>query len=286
MRIFLFLIFGDSVWVKQLSLHFKKKLYGMKNKIVAGNWKMNKNFSEAEDLLVAVAQGIEDIELKTDIIIFPPFLYLEMAADIAENSSFYVGAQNVSSHESGAYTGEISAFMLKHAGVDFCIVGHSERRQYFQETEEELTQKVNLLLANDICPIYCVGEALPARQAGDYKQTIARQIEKGLFHLSKEQFESVIIAYEPVWAIGTGVTATTEQAQEVHAFIREMIAQKYGTEAAYNGMILYGGSCNPQNALDLFSCNDVDGGLIGGASLSGEDFIAIINAAETASDHV
>jgi triosephosphate isomerase len=253
----------------------------MKNKIVAGNWKMNKTFPEAEDLLVAIAEGLDDMVLETEIIICPSFLYLEMAADIAEESAFLVGAQNVSAEEKGAYTGEISASMLKSAGVDCCIIGHSERRAYYKETHSELKKKVDIALANDILPIFCIGEHLTERELGKHFEVVEKQLIESVFHLNAEQFEQVIIAYEPVWAIGTGLTATPEQAQEMHAFIRSLIEKKYGTEQAYNAYILYGGSCHSQNALDLFTCKDVDGGLIGEASLKTEDFIAIINAAET-----
>lgn len=253
----------------------------MKNKIVAGNWKMNKNFDQADDLLYNVSEALKDVRLETEIIVCPPALYLEMASDVAENSNFYVGAQNVSYADKGAYTGEISAEMLKSTGVDFCIVGHSERRTYFHETDEELAKKVDLLIANDVVPIFCCGEVLKDRESGNYFKVVENQIKDALFHLEKEKFDGIIIAYEPVWAIGTGLTATPQQAQEMHAFIRSLIEQKYGVETAYNTYILYGGSCNPKNALDLFSCQDVDGGLIGGASLVADDFIAIVNAAET-----
>ena len=256
----------------------------MKNKIVAGNWKMNKTFPEAEELLVAIAEGLDEMSLQTEVILCPPSLYLEMAADVSEESNFMVGAQNVSYAENGAYTGEVSAAMLKSAGADFCIVGHSERRTYFKETDEELRKKVDLLLSHDIIPIFCVGEQLAEREANNQFQIVENQLKNALFHLSKDQFEQIIIAYEPVWAIGTGLTATPAQAQEMHAFIRKMIEEKYGTQQAYNSYILYGGSCNAKNALELFSCNDVDGGLIGGASLKSEEFIEIINAAETAGD--
>ena len=253
----------------------------MKNKIVAGNWKMNKTFPEAEELLVSIAEGIDEMPLETEIIICPPFLYLEMAADVSEESSFYVGAQNMSTEEKGAYTGEISAEMIKSAGADFCIIGHSERRIYFKETNEELRKKVNVSLENDINPIFCIGEQLAERGEKNHFSVVEKQLSESLFHLDASQFERIVIAYEPVWAIGTGLTATPEQAQEMHAFIRSLIEKKYGTELAYNTYILYGGSCNPKNALELFTCKDVDGGLIGGASLDAEDFIAIINAAET-----
>ena len=255
----------------------------MKNKIVAGNWKMNKLFSEAEDLLTSIAENIDEMDLDTEIIVCPPFLYLEMASDIAEESSFYVGGQNISTEEKGAYTGEISAAMLKSAGVDFCIIGHSERRIYFNETNSDLQKKVNVALENDVIPIFCIGENLTERENNNHFEVVKKQLQENLFHLKADQFEQVIIAYEPVWAIGTGVTASVEQAQEMHAFIRSLIEKKYGTEQAFATYILYGGSCNPQNALDLFTCKDVDGGLIGGASLKVEDFIAIINAAETSS---
>ena len=253
----------------------------MKNKIVAGNWKMNKTFPQAEELLVAIAEGLDEVSLETEVILCTPSLYLEMAADVSEESHFMVGAQNVSYAENGAYTGEISAEMLKSAGADFCIVGHSERRTYFKETDDELRKKVDLLLKNDILPIFCIGEQLAEREANNQFQVVENQLKNGLFHLSNEQFEQVIVAYEPVWAIGTGLTATPAQAQEMHAFVRKMIEEKYGTQQAYNTYILYGGSCNAANALELFSCNDVDGGLIGGASLNSGEFIEIINAAET-----
>ncbi|MDR0368489.1 MAG: triose-phosphate isomerase [Bacteroidales bacterium] len=253
----------------------------MKNKIVAGNWKMNKTFPDAEELLASVAEGIEEMPLETEIIICPPFVFLEMAADVAEESNFYVGAQNMSTEEKGAYTGEISAGMIKSAGADFCIIGHSERRIFFKETNADLRKKVDIALANDICPIFCIGEQLAEREKGIHFSVVEQQLSESLFHLSASQLERVIIAYEPVWAIGTGLTATPEQAQEMHAFIRSLIEKKYGTEVAYNIYILYGGSCNPKNALELFICKDVDGGLIGGSSLNAEDFIAIVNAAET-----
>ncbi|MFA7401571.1 MAG: triose-phosphate isomerase [Bacteroidales bacterium] len=253
----------------------------MKNKIVAGNWKMNKTFPEAEELLVAIAEGLDDMPLETDVVICPPFPYLEMAADVSEESNFSIGAQNVSDEKAGAFTGEISAAMIKSAGADFCIVGHSERRAYFKETDEVLAKKVKRLLEEDIIPIFCIGEQLAEREANHHFQVVEKQLTEGLFHLEAKDFERVVIAYEPVWAIGTGKTATPQQAQEMHAYIRAFIEKKYGAEIAYNTYILYGGSCNSKNALELFSCPDVDGGLIGGASLKVEDFIEIINAAET-----
>ena len=242
---------------------------------------MNNTFSEAEDLLVAIVEGIDDMSLDTEVIICPPFIYLEMCADMSEDSVFVLGAQNVCAEEKGAYTGEISASMLKMSGVDCCIIGHSERRIHFNETYSELKKKVNLLLQNDIHPIFCVGEQLAERESKKHFEVVEQQLTESLFHLDAKSFSQVIIAYEPVWAIGTGLTATPEQAQEMHAFIRSLVEKKYGTEQAYGTFILYGGSCNPQNALELFMCKDVDGGLIGGASLNAKDFIQIINAAET-----
>jgi triosephosphate isomerase len=250
----------------------------MRKQIVAGNWKMNKHFDEAEELIGAIASGLEDNELKCEVVICPPALYLEMASDYADESNFFVGAQNVCEHESGAYTGEISAGMLDSVDVDFCIVGHSERRKYFGEDNYLLANKVNRLLDHDIYPIYCCGEQLKEREKNIHFDIVEQQIKEGLFHLSEDEFSNIVLAYEPVWAIGTGKTASPEQAQEMHAFIRKVIAGKYGNEAAENTTILYGGSCNAGNARELFSQSDVDGGLIGGASLKAEDFLKIADS--------
>jgi triosephosphate isomerase len=250
----------------------------MRKQIVAGNWKMNKRFDEAEELIGAIASGMEHKELKCEVLVCPPALYLEMASDYADESNFFVGAQNVSEHESGAYTGEISAGMLDSVDVDFCIVGHSERRKYFGEDNYLLANKVNRLLDHDIYPIYCCGEQLEEREKNIHFDIVEQQIKEGLFHLSEDEFSNIVIAYEPVWAIGTGKTASPEQAQEMHAFIRKVIAGKYGDEAAENTTILYGGSCNAGNAQELFSQPDVDGGLIGGASLKAEDFLKIADS--------
>lgn len=252
----------------------------MKNKIVAGNWKMNKSFSDAEDLIVEIAEGLEEKSSSVEIIIFPPFVYLEMATDIEQESDIMIGAQNLCQFETGAYTGEISAEMLESLGVRFAIIGHSERRKYFNETHEILAQKVNLALKHKISPIFCVGETLEQRTADKHFSVIEQQLEESLFHLSQNKFEEVIIAYEPVWAIGTGVTATVGQAQEMHAFIRGLVAKKYNQTVADECFILYGGSCNAENAEDLFALPDVDGGLIGGASLNAEQFLKIVDAAE------
>ena len=249
----------------------------MRKNIVAGNWKMNKNFEEAEELIDNIMTALEDKELpkNTLMILCPPFPYLEMCSEYSDDSYFAVGAQNVNENDKGAYTGEVSAEMLRSLEVDYCIVGHSERRAYYGETDAIVARKVDQLLKNDIRPIVCCGEVLEEREAGKQFDVVRRQITDGLFHLSAEQFGHVVIAYEPVWAIGTGKTATPQQAQEIHAFIRGLIAEKYGKAVADETSILYGGSCKPSNAKELFANPDVDGGLIGGASLKAEDFMGI-----------
>ncbi len=248
----------------------------MRRNIVAGNWKSNETFNQADDLINDIAEGLRAFDsTDVDVIVCPPFPYLELVQDAAEDVEFFVGAQNVSKFDNGAYTGEVSAQMLQSMNVDYCIVGHSERRKYFFETNQDVAEKVNKLLAVDITPIVCVGESLEDREAGKHFDVIREQVSQGLFHLSAEAMEKVIIAYEPVWAIGTGKTATKEQAQEIHAFIRNMLAEKYSDDTAQEISILYGGSCNAKNAKELFAQQDVDGGLIGGASLKAADFIEI-----------
>ncbi len=255
----------------------------MKSKLVIGNWKMNQDFAQAEELATAIQEAIENINLKSEVVLCPPFPYLELVTDLADESNFYAGAQNCSQFTDGAFTGEISASMLASLGVNFCIVGHSERRKYFNETNEVIAQKVDRLVAEELIPVVCCGELLEDRKAGRHFEVVEKQVKETLFHLPKESFEHVVIAYEPVWAIGTGETATPAQAEEMHKFIRSLVEKKYGTEIAYNTYILYGGSCNAKNALELFFQEDVDGGLIGGASLKSSDFVAIIEAAETTS---
>ena len=251
----------------------------MRKKIVAGNWKMNKSFFEAEELIADIAEALEDIGLNnTEVVVCPPFVYLEMATDIAEESDIKVGGQNVNDNESGAFTGEISASMLHSLEVDYCIIGHSERRKYFSEDNALLKRKVDAVLNHEIRPIFCCGELLNEREAKQHFDVVRSQLEESLFHLSSEQFSQVVIAYEPVWAIGTGVNASPEQAQEMHAYIRQLIAQKYNVSIASETSILYGGSCNAKNAKELFAQTDVDGGLIGGASLNSEEFIQIVNS--------
>jgi len=251
----------------------------MRKKIVAGNWKMNKTFSEAEELISAIAEALDDIDPgNTEVVLCPPAMYLEMATDVAYESNFRVGAQNVYPEDSGAYTGEISPLMLRELGVSYCITGHSERRKYFNESDDFLKRKVDALLKHGVQPIFCCGEALPEREDNRHFEVVRRQLEEALFHLRNEEFLNVVIAYEPVWAIGTGVTATNDQAQEMHAYIRGLISAKYDKKTAEGTTILYGGSCNAGNAMGLFSQPDVDGGLIGGASLKADEFMQIITS--------
>lgn len=251
-----------------------------RKRIVAGNWKMNKNFNEAEELIEDILDDLEENGRpdSVEIILCLPFPYLELGGDITADTGIWIGAQNLSRFENGAYTGEVSASMLKSMKVEFSIIGHSERRKYFHETDEELAEKVIIALKNDVTPIFCCGELLEERNAGYHFEIVKQQLYKGLFTLPQEDFSRLILAYEPVWAIGTGVNATREQAQEMHAFIRGLIEEKYGKEQANMTTILYGGSCNSKNAAELFANPDVDGGLIGGASLKAEEFTAIIRA--------
>lgn len=255
----------------------------MKPKIVIGNWKMNKNFDEAEELISTIEEKLEDYNLETEVVLCPPMVYAELITDHAsqEGSQFYAGVQNVSEYENGAYTGEVSAEMLAGMDISFCIVGHSERRKYFGETNAIVLKKMLRLLANDIVPVMCCGESLEERKSGNHFDVVKRQIEESIYELTPEQMERTMIAYEPIWAIGTGETATPAQAQEMLAFIRSLVEKKFGTQMAIDTYILYGGSCNAKNALELFSQQDVDGGLIGGASLKADDFIQIIEAGET-----
>lgn len=248
----------------------------MRKKIVAGNWKMNNSASEAAIL----ANELTQLEYNEEVtlLVIPPALFIENAIDTFIESDIKVGAQNCSNQEKGAYTGEISAKMIASIGVEYVIVGHSERRAYFTETNELLAEKVNQVLSNQITPIYCCGEVLEEREANNHFEVIKTQIAEGLFHLSATEIKKTVVAYEPVWAIGTGVTASSEQAQEMHAFIRNLLKEQYNEEVAESISILYGGSCKPTNAEELFANKDVDGGLIGGASLVAEDFIAIANS--------
>jgi triosephosphate isomerase len=249
----------------------------MRKKIVAGNWKMNLTLAQGEQLINDILEAGLKLEEGQQVVIAPPFPYLMKAKSLLKNyPGFYVAAQNCYSEKSGAYTGEVSAEMLQSIGVDYVILGHSERREYFQESNDILAKKIDLVLANGLKPIFCCGEPLMIREAGTQNAYVAGQLEDSLFHLTAEQLKEVVIAYEPIWAIGTGLTASAAQAQDMHAFIRSQIANKYGREAALHLTILYGGSAKPGNAEELFACPDVDGGLIGGASLVAKDFVAIV----------
>ncbi len=252
----------------------------MRTRVIAGNWKMNLTFEEAGELIDRLDEYLRKTEPDNkEVIIFPPYVYLELAGDIAEeNPALSFGAQNVSEHESGAYTGEISARMLFSMGVEFVIVGHSERRKYFHESNEILARKVNQCIDNDMIPVFCVGEDLEQREKNNHFEVIKTQLQEGLFHLEEEEIRMCIIAYEPVWAIGTGVTATPEQAEEMHAFIRKLLSERYDEEVADEITILYGGSVKASNAAAIFAQKNVDGGLIGGASLKFEEFVKIIEA--------
>ena len=250
----------------------------MRKNIVAGNWKMNNNFAEAEELVGSIADALDEKDLKCEVIICPPSLYLEMASDYGEESILSIAAQNVSSFDNGAYTGEISASMLSEMEIPYSIVGHSERRKYFNETDGILAEKVDRLLDYNMRPIFCIGEQLDERESGNHFDVVKKQITNGVFHLSNDEFNNVVLAYEPVWAIGTGVVATPDQAQEMHSYIRGLVSEKYGNETAEDTTILYGGSCNAKNAATLFANKDVDGGLIGGASLKADDFVKIVTS--------
>jgi triosephosphate isomerase len=254
----------------------------MRKRIVAGNWKMNTSFAEAEELISEIIDNLNEHDKpeNVDVIICVPFPFLELATDLINDTSIMAGAQNISQFSKGAYTGEVSAMMLHSMEVTHSIIGHSERRKYFNEEDATLAEKVNRAIENAIAPIFCVGELLEEREAEKHFSVVQEQFEKGLFHLAEKDFLKVIIAYEPVWAIGTGVTATPGQAQEMHSFIRETVGKNYNAKIAEETTILYGGSCNPKNARELFANPDVDGGLIGGASLKSEDFCAIIRSFE------
>src|SRR5476651_852850 len=250
----------------------------MRKKIVAGNWKMNMDYNEGLTLFSEVINMMKDeVTGSQTAVVCSPFIHLHSLAQLAKGyAKVSVGAQNAHQAESGAYTGEISAKMIKSVGASYVILGHSERRQYFGESNELLAKKTDTALANDLKPIFCIGETLQEREANQHFDVIKSQLVEGVFHLDETQFSKLVIAYEPVWAIGTGVTATSGQAQEIHAFIRKEIAEKYNRKVADDTTILYGGSCNPKNAPELFACADIDGGLIGGASLKSRDFVDIL----------
>lgn len=250
----------------------------MRKNIVAGNWKMNTTLPEGVKLAEQVNAALAAAAPKCDVVICVPFTHLATINQVIDKTKLGLGAENCADHKSGAYTGEVSAPMVASTGATYVILGHSERRQYYGETSETLRDKVRLALDNGLAPIFCIGEVLEQREDGSYLNVVKTQIEEGLFNLSAEEFGKIILAYEPVWAIGTGKTATADQAEEMHAYIRQTIESKYGKEVADNTSILYGGSCKPSNAKEIFSKPNVDGGLIGGAALECESFMGIVNA--------
>lgn len=250
----------------------------MRQNIVAGNWKMNNTLEEGITLAKEVNAILVANKPNCKVVLGTPFIHITEAVKAVDSSVVGIAAQNCADKVSGAYTGEISAAMVKSTGAQYVILGHSERRAYYGETNASLKEKTDLALANDLTPIFCIGEVLEEREAEKHFDVVKSQIEEALFHLSADEFAKIVLAYEPVWAIGTGKTASPEQAQEIHAFIRQTLADKYGAEVADNTSILYGGSCKASNAKELFSNPDVDGGLIGGASLKAEDFHGIITA--------
>ena len=242
----------------------------MRKNIVAGNWKMNTTVQEGVALAKEIDAALAGVTTKCDVIIATPFTHLVSVVNAVDTNRIGVGAENCA--------GEVSAKMVASTGAQYVILGHSERRAYYHETPEILKEKVLLALANGLTPIFCIGEVLEEREAGKHFEVVKAQVEESLFNLSAEDFGKIILAYEPVWAIGTGKTATADQAEEIHAFIRKTIAEKYGNEVAENTSILYGGSCKPGNAAELFAKPDVDGGLIGGAALKADSFMGIITA--------
>ncbi len=250
----------------------------MRKNIVAGNWKMNTTVPEGVTLAKEVNEKLAAITPKCDVIICVPFTHLCPVNEVINSEKLGLGAENCADHAKGAYTGEVSAAMVASTGATYVILGHSERRQYYGETSETLKEKVSLAFENGLTPIFCIGEVLEERENGTAFDVVKKQIVDALFHLSAEDFSKIILAYEPVWAIGTGKTATDDQAEEMHAFIRGVIAEKYGQEVADNTSILYGGSCKPGNAKALFAKPNVDGGLIGGAALDAESFMGIVTA--------
>lgn len=251
-----------------------------RQRIVAGNWKMNKDFGEGLSLASEIIPMVEsEASHEVITILFPPYLHLHAIASLtASRQSIFTGGQDCSAHAEGAYTGEVSAAMLKSAGANYVLIGHSERRQYHAETNEQCAQKINRALDAGLRPVYCVGETKDERLANSYEEVIESQLQGGLAHLNEAQMANIIVAYEPVWAIGTGLTASPEQAQEVHAIIRGWLRNHFSAEVANQTTILYGGSVNPGNAASLFGMEDIDGGLVGGASLKSRDFTEIVKA--------
>ena len=247
----------------------------MRKQIVAGNWKMNTTVAEGVALAKEVAEKAKNLPANVELVVAPPFTHLCSVAEALKGSKVGLSAQNCADKEKGAYTGEVAVNMLVSAGCNYTILGHSERRQYYGETDEKLVEKTKLALAAGLKVILCVGENLDEREAGKHFEIVEGQTTAVLFNFSAEDMKNIVIAYEPVWAIGTGKTATAEQAEEIHACIRKVLASKFGAQVADDTTILYGGSCKPSNAKELFAQPDIDGGLIGGAALKADDFIAI-----------
>ena len=250
----------------------------MRHKIVAGNWKMNKNLQEGVELAKELNTILAADKPNCDVVICTPFIHLASVAQVLDQNVIGLGAENCADKASGAYTGEVSAEMVKSTGAQYVILGHSERREYYHETPEILKEKVLLAQANGLKVIFCIGESLAEREANKQNEVVKAELEGSVFNLSEEDFRKIVIAYEPIWAIGTGKTATADQAEEIHAYIRSIIADKYGKDVAEDTSILYGGSCKASNAPELFAKPDIDGGLIGGASLKCADFKGIIDA--------
>ena len=251
----------------------------MRRKVIAGNWKMNNNLSESQNLITKLISGLSGEKINCDVIICPPFTSLSEAASLIKNTVVKLGAQNMYFEENGAFTGEVSASMLKSVGCEYVILGHSERRTIFGEGDELINKKIKKALTSGLKPIFCVGETLQEREGNITKDVIKRQVTEGLKDISANDMDRIILAYEPVWAIGTGKTATPEQAEEVHAFIRDLIKNLYSQSVAESLVIQYGGSVKPDNAKELLSQKDIDGALVGGACLKADSFIGIIKAA-------
>jgi triosephosphate isomerase len=251
----------------------------MRKQIAAANWKMNLTVQQAEQLLQDIIAADIKMEENQLSIFAVPFPYISLSnIAVADKFNYFIAAQNCSNKISGAYTGEVSVDMLYSLGLKYCLVGHSERREYFKETNKELAEKIDLLLLQSLTPVFCCGEPLSVREAKQQNEHVEKQLNESLFHLSAEQVVKIVIAYEPIWAIGTGKTATTQEAQEMHAYLRQLLAGKYGQDVADQISILYGGSVKAGNAKELFSSPDVDGGLVGGASLVAQEFIQIMKA--------
>lgn len=251
----------------------------MRKQIAAANWKMNCTYQQAEKLLDDILKPGIELQAHQQVLFAVPFPYLIMAnSEVSDEYNYEIAAQNCYTKKSGAYTGEVSAEILDSINIRYCIIGHSERREYFNESNQLLAEKLNILLEFGITPVFCCGEPLQVREAGTQNSFVETQLRESLFHLTDAQLSQIVIAYEPIWAIGTGKTASTQQAQEIHAYLRSVLSKQYGKSVANDIPILYGGSVKAANAKELFSCEDVDGGLVGGASLNAEEFTAIIKA--------